>query len=399
MLQWETREGSSNVILPMTKRWSRQRMCRGLMRAGGALFCMVLGMVGTLGAAESFGLPECAADFAGEVVLNTALLDAMLAQAEPGGAQPNRQHERLLIVTKHYLQRSEGLLVLSRTAVDQPPVLVRYDCLPYPAAAPVGTSFADLTLEQKQTLITYHDLVVGPQGSTMSQRFEESNRPASENMARVPAGAFTRGSRKTVDLEAFSIDVYEVTNAQYRQFLEAGGYDTQGYWSGEGWRWVQEKGRRQPSYWDNEQLHKPAQPVVGVTWYEADAYCRWAGKALPEELQWEKACRSTDGRKFPWGDTPLSMTAEAQSQSADSAAYTVPADVGSRPEAQSPYGVHDLAGNVLEWTATTRDGQGMVLLGGSGDSTSPRVGCGVSHTLLPGISANFIGFRCLTNAP
>jgi formylglycine-generating enzyme required for sulfatase activity len=397
MLQWKTGE-VSNIILSVTKRWSRQRMGRDVTRVWGALFWMMVGMAGTLGAAEPFGLPECTVDFAGEVVVNTALLEAMLAEAEPSGAQPNRQHEMLLIVTKHYLQRSDGLLVLSRTAMDQPPVLLQHDCLPYPATAPTHAPLSDLTLEQKQVLITYYDLVVEPRGSAVSQRVEESDRLASENMAQVPAGAFARGNDKMVDLETFAIDVYEVTNAQYRQFLEAAGYDTQAYWSEAGWHWVQEKSRRQPSYWEDERLRQPEHPVVGVTWYEADAYCRWVGKALPEEIQWEKACRGTDGRKFPWGDAPLPKADETQKQLADLASYAGPVAVGSRPETQSPYGVHDLAGNVLEWTATPRDGEGMVLLGGSGDSTSPRVGCGASHTLLPGISANFIGFRCLTNA-
>jgi gamma-glutamyl hercynylcysteine S-oxide synthase len=387
-----------HAISPMTERCSRQHMGRGIMRMWGTLVCMVLGFAGTGGAAESFDLPECVADLAGEVVLNITLLDAMLAQAEPGGAQPDQQHAMLLIVTKHYLQRSKGLLLLSRTATEQPPVLLQHDCLPYPAGTPVDPPLVDLTREQKQVLITYHDLVSPPK-STMSQRLNAEEITPPSNMARVSAGPFKRGNGQTVSLDAFSIDVYEVTNAQYQRFLEAGGYETQDYWSAEGWRWIQEKERRQPSYWGNEQLHQPEQPVVGVTWYEADAYCRWAGKVLPEELQWDKACRGTDGRKFPWGDAPLAAAAETQSPSVDPAAYTAPALVGSRPETQSPYGVHDLVGNVLEWTATSRDGQGIVLMGGSGESMSPRVGCGVSHALLPGISANFIGFRCVLNAP
>lgn len=378
--------------------WRRGEVGRGSIRVWGTLVCVVLGFAGTVGAAEPFGLPECAADFTGEVVLNTTLLDAMLTQAEPGGTQPDRQHAMLLIVTKHYVQRSEGLLLLSRTTAEQPPVLLQPDCLPYPAGTPGAAPLGDLTLEQKQVLITYHDLV-RPRGSTVSQRLDAAEKTPPSNMARVAAGTFMRGNGQTVTLDAFSIDLYEVTNAQYQRFLEAGGYATQDYWSAEGWRWIQEKERRQPSYWQDEQLHKPEQPVVGVTWYEADAYCRWAGKVLPEELQWEKACRGTDGRTFPWGDAPLATASETQSPAVDPAAYTAPAVVGSRPETQSPYGVHDLAGNVLEWTATSRDGQGIVLMGGSGESVSPRVGCGVSHTLLPGISANFIGFRCLLNAP
>jgi formylglycine-generating enzyme required for sulfatase activity len=348
------------------------------------------------GAAESFGLPDCAREFAGEVVLNAPILEAMIAQAAPGGSQPNRQHEQLLISSKYYLERQGGLVVLARTAMDQPPVVLQQDCLPYPAAVQVPTFFAELTLEQKQVLTTYHDLI-RPQANPVAQPAGKQVTTANDTMARVPAGAFNLGTGQMATLAAFTIDVYEVTNAQYKHFLETGGYDTKTYWSDDGWRWVQEKHRRQPGYWDDELLNKPDQPVVGVSWYEADAYCRWAGKVLPTQQQWEKACRSTDGRRFPWGNAPLA--APEQGPSADPSTYTAPAAVGSRPQAQSPYGVHDLAGNVEEWTATARDGQGMLLLGGSGDNVLERVGCGVEHILLPSITANFIGFRCLSNLP
>jgi formylglycine-generating enzyme required for sulfatase activity len=342
------------------------------------------------------GLPDCAGNFAGEVVLNAPLLEAMIAQAAPGGTQPDQQHEQLLILSKYYLERQGGLVVLSRRALDQPPLVLQPDCLPYPATAQVPTYFTDLTLAQKQVLMTYHDLVQ-PQGSVAGQPAGEHVTTADGTMARVPEGAFNLGTGQMAALAAFTIDIYEVTNAQYRHFLDAHGYDTQTYWSDDGWRWLQEKNRHQPSYWDNEQLNKPAQPVVGVSWYEADAYCRWAGKVLPTQLQWEKACRGTDGRRFPWGDAPLAVA--AQGQSADPSAYSAPAAVGSSSQTQSPYGVHDLAGNVSEWTATARDGQGVVLLGGSGNSLLERVGCGIEFTLLPSITANFVGFRCLSNLP
>jgi formylglycine-generating enzyme required for sulfatase activity len=200
-------------------------------------------------------------------------------------------------------------------------------------------------------------------------------------------------------LTAFAIDIYEVTNAQYRQFIEAGGYTTQNLWSADGWGWVRNQDRRQPSYWDNAQLNAPEQPVVGVSWYEAEAYCRWAGKLLPTEPQWDKACRGDDKRSFPWGNTPLQQSVASVSDSSAERQFSTPAVVGSVPQTQSPYGVHDLAGNVLEWTQTARDGQQFVLCGGSGDVQSPHVGCGVRYTLLPGISANFIGFRCVATTP
>ena len=150
---------------------------------------------------------------------------------------------------------------------------------------------------------------------------------------------------------------------------------------------VGERRCEQPSYWDYEVFNAARQPVAGVTWYEADAYCRWAGKSLPDELQWDKACRGIDGRAFPWGSEPLAGEGNGPS-------FTLPVGVGDMPQTPSPYGVYDLAGNVLEWSGTANDRGGRVLCGGSGASDSRHVGCGVRSVLLPGVSANFVGFCC-----
>ncbi len=182
-----------------------------------------------------------------------------------------------------------------------------------------------------------------------------------------------------------------MTNAQFRKFIDDDGYTSESSWSEAGWQWVQNRERRQPSYWTHEAVNQPDQPVVGVTWYEAEAYCRWAGKELPTEAQWEKACRGTDERSYPWGDKPLETDGE---QMADKPDEIQTAAVGSAPQTQSPYGIHDLAGSVLEWTATEKTDQGFVLRGGSGPAASEHVGCNVSHILLPSVTANFIGFRC-----
>jgi formylglycine-generating enzyme required for sulfatase activity len=236
-----------------------------------------------------------------------------------------------------------------------------------------------LTTEQKQTLVTYLDLV-------------RASGQMSSGQAGAMASAETAGTPpRSVTVEGFAIDVYEVTNAEYRQFIEAQGYQTQAYWSESGWNWVQSRERQQPSYWDNEQLNQPEQPVVGVTWYEADAYCRWAGKILPTDEHWLQACQGSDNRRYPWGDSPLTTT---EPEDGKNIGQVMTATVGSMPQTQSPYGVHDLAGSVLEWTATQRDAGGFMLRGGSGPSTSSHVGCNVSHNLLPGLAANFIGFRC-----
>jgi formylglycine-generating enzyme required for sulfatase activity len=324
------------------------------------------------------------------------MLDAMIAMAEPDGTQPDRQYAMLFIISKDYLERSHGLLVISRDRPEQRPLLLTEQCAPYPEApAHIRAHFADLTPEQQQAFGRYQDLVwPRPQPPAMPVQPQPAG-----NMARIPAGPLAQKPGETVSLTAFAIDLYEVTNAQYRQFIEAGGYTTQHFWSEAGWAWVRNQERHQPSYWDTAQLNAPEQPVVGVSWYEAEAYCRWAGKVLPTAPQWEKACRGEDKRAFPWGNTPLPQTAARISGSSPQQEFSAPAVVGSTPETQSPYGVHDLAGNALEWTQTARDGLQFVLCGGSGNVHSLQVGCGVRYTLLPSIAANFIGFRCASGTP
>jgi gamma-glutamyl hercynylcysteine S-oxide synthase len=364
----------------------RHAICRGVYVC--ALLCW---LAVPIQASRPFGLPECVGDLGSEVVVNAPMLDAMIPLAEPDGIQPNRQYAMLFIISKYYLERSHGLLVISRDSPEQRPLLLTEQCAPYPEApAHLRAYFAELTAEQQKAFGRYQGFVWPPA--------QLPPLPAG-NMARIAAGPFAQRDGKTMTLAAFAIDIYEVTNAQYRQFIEAGGYTTQNLWSEAGWAWVRSQDRRQASYWDNTQLNAPEQPVVGVSWYEAEAYCRWAGKVLPTEPQWDKACRGDDKRSFPWGNTPLQQSVASVSGSSAERQFSTPAVVGSAPQTQSPYGVHDLAGNVLEWTHTTHDGQQFVLCGGSGDVQSPHVGCGVRYTLLPGIAANFIGFRCVATTP
>lgn len=220
-------------------------------------------------------------------------------------------------------------------------------------------------------------------------------------MARVPAGVFLMGDSRgalterpqiRVHLDAFEIDVHEVTNAQYARFMRA--------------RLNEGKPIRKPDTWDSPEFNPPRRPVVGMTWHEARAYCAWAGKRLPTEAEWEKAARGTDGRRYPWGNAFGSGRANAAP-----AGLNRPAPVGSFPSGRSPYGLDDMAGNVWEWTATPyaayyyrvsplrnprgpRDGWLKVIRGGSWMNGPDQVRTSVRFRLDPVVKWKRVGLRC-----
>ncbi|MBI3811986.1 MAG: SUMF1/EgtB/PvdO family nonheme iron enzyme [Nitrospirae bacterium] len=203
------------------------------------------------------------------------------------------------------------------------------------------------------------------QGCAFSRLTPQASRFTTE-MVHVPAGWFVMGStdrdgrigfeigvdelpQRKVYVRSFYMDRYEVTEAQYLEFLKATGSKKHpGYWK--------EAGRedRFPDGYDSY-------PVSDIDWFDAVSYCRWAGKRLPSEAEWEKAARGTDGRLWPWGNRFEPGRANTLESSA---AWTAPegqerynvkgwkSPVGSHPEDVSPYGVYDMAGNVREWTDT-----------------------------------------------
>ncbi|WP_433859113.1 ergothioneine biosynthesis protein EgtB [Streptomyces kronopolitis] len=162
---------------------------------------------------------------------------------------------------------------------------------------------------------------------------------------------------------AFLIDTTPVSNGAYQRFLEAGGYEDPRWWAPEGWAQVQEHGLRAPMFWKRDggqwlrrrfgvtEPVPPDEPVLHVSWYEADAYARWAGRRLPSEAEWEKAARydpaTGRARRYPWGnEDPTPAHANLGQR------HLRPAPIGSYPEGQSPLGVRQLIGDVWEWTSS-----------------------------------------------
>lgn len=200
----------------------------------------------------------------------------------------------------------------------------------------------------------------------------------------------TEGPVHTVYVDAFWIYQHEVTNDEYRVCVDADGCNVPVFLN---------------KYFSDPNFNN--HPVVYVNWYDADAFCQWAGGRLPTEAEWEKAARGTDGRDFPWGNQdPTCSLANYK----DCVGGTSP--VGSYPAGASPFGVLDMAGNVREWVADYYDddyysrapyenptgpkhGPGRVTRGASWDMPW---GWLYAHTRLwqqSGNKESFYGFRCV----
>lgn len=142
-----------------------------------------------------------------------------------------------------------------------------------------------------------------------------------------PWYANEKPSRK-VYLDDFYMDKTEVLNASYKEFVDATKHKV-------------------PEYWQNGEYpaNGGGHPVTNVDWHDADAFCKWKGKRLPTEAEWEKAARGVDGRRFPWGDEFDIKKVNTSGE------YKGITPGGSFPHGASPYGLFDMAGNVWEWTS------------------------------------------------
>jgi ergothioneine biosynthesis protein EgtB len=230
-------------------------------------------------------------------------------------------------------------------------------------------------MHQETMLYMWHQLGYEDKKPPASYAADTSGRPPEGATATIPAGRATLGARRgdivfgwdnefdahEVDVPAFAIDVHNVTNERFLDFVEAGGYRDPEWWSEEAFNWLRHEGIEHPRFWTRpngtwrwrgmfDEFDLPAAWPVYVSQEEASAYARWKGARLPSEAEYHRAAfgqPSGGERPYPWGDAPP----DASRGHVDFASWD-PVAVGQRPAGQSAWGVHDLMGNGWEWTST-----------------------------------------------
>lgn len=225
---------------------------------------------------------------------------------------------------------------------------------------------------------------------------ESKKSVSTENMVFMEGGYFLMGNNavpeespeEEVFVEPFWIDIYPVTVAEYKKYIEATSSPL-------------------PRYWYDPMLNGPDQPIVGISWFEANAYAQWAGKMLPSEKEWEFSARGKENRKYPWGNVPPD-TIHCNFNNY----LGMPSIVTMHEEGRTPEGVYDLAGNVMEWTRdyylpysiarshpeTVPNPPLRTLRGGCWNSGPEGITCTARKGLFPESKLNTIGFRCVIPA-
>jgi iron(II)-dependent oxidoreductase len=228
--------------------------------------------------------------------------------------------------------------------------------------------------QHNETMLQTLQLMQGAGYRPRSQVKLPSGNQSEEEMIHIAGGPFIMGTNDRVwaldneqcaheiDVPGFYLDRTPVTNRAYLEFVEDGGYDREELWATEGWEWIRGEGISAPKHWYQKEPHdwwtqrfgfdeplREDSPVMHVSWFEADAYTRWASKRLPTEAEWEKAASwdPTEGTKrlYPWGMEPPT----GERANLDQLAFR-PAEVGAYPEGASAYGTLGMIGDVWEWT-------------------------------------------------
>lgn len=261
----------------------------------------------------------------------------------------------------------------------------------------------------------------------------------------IPRGRFYMGSAEDdeqardnekpqheVLVESFQISRYPITNAQYACFIQAGGYQTERYWqlTKAGLIWWQEEKPQAPEYWDQRTWNNPNHPVVGVSWYEALAFCAWLNDSglyktvrLPREEEWEYAVRGSEGWRYAWGNQPEPSLGNYADTGINQTSTVGLFPAGKAFQAVDGSGLHDLSGNVWEWTSSCWGQDWMkpdyiyaqwevqrlereqldaekamlrIIRGGSWFDNTDDLRCALRNGLHPHYRSYYLGFRIVT---
>jgi formylglycine-generating enzyme required for sulfatase activity len=205
-----------------------------------------------------------------------------------------------------------------------------------------------------------------------------------------PEGQENEHPRRRAATGAYEVGETPVTNDDFVAFIRANLYLDRSVWSEAGWEWRELNGILAPRFWNDgawRDYLAPEQPVVGVSWYEADAFARSLGSRLPTEMEWERAARGDDGRRFPWGDDWVPGYAAHRG----GARHTLP--VKAILENRSPHGLYDCAGNVWEWCADAVTPALRSARGGSWNAHPPQLRCAARNAWPADARFSNLGFR------
>jgi formylglycine-generating enzyme required for sulfatase activity len=238
-----------------------------------------------------------------------------------------------------------------------------------------------------------------------------------ENFVSIPAGRYDLERIGKIELSRFEIGRYPVTNKWFSRFGKEGGYKNQSLWTKRGWLWLQKSQVSAPRWSKDPKYNCPTAPVVGVSWYEAAAFCRWLTIKkkdgyryfLPTQKQWQAAAAGKNKRKYPWGERWTQGVCNTNESEIDK-----PSPVGIFVEGRTPVRyLYDMAGNVWEWTGTNHKSEEVVddflydqdrkkqrfagvpiIKGGAWNDPADVAVCASRYIGGPDDRLNFVGFRC-----